>query len=70
MMHCSGIREVLHEYLDGRLNGVEMQQVASHLEDCASCGIEARQLVEMQMMLAELGRRRFRWSCCRAFKWL
>lgn len=55
MIECSGVREVLHEYLDGRLNGVEMRQVATHLEECAQCGIEARQLGEVQTLLAELG---------------
>lgn len=54
-MHCSEVREQLHEYLDSRLNGVEMQELTAHLDECAACGIEARQLVDMQKLLADLG---------------
>lgn len=52
---CSQIRKQLHEHLDGRFNGVEMQHVAAHLEICQACALEARQLVQMQQLLAGLG---------------
>ncbi len=55
MKFCGEVQNLLHEYLDGRLNGARMRQVADHLELCATCGTEARQLTEMQHQLSLLG---------------
>jgi anti-sigma factor RsiW len=43
------------EYLDGRLNGREMQQIAAHLEGCRSCEREFAALRNTQAALASLG---------------
>jgi hypothetical protein len=34
---CSSVREQFSSYLDGLVSGKVMQQIAVHLEDCASC---------------------------------
>jgi anti-sigma factor RsiW len=43
------------EYLDGRLNGREMHQIAAHLEGCARCAREWESLRQAQMALTSLG---------------
>jgi anti-sigma factor RsiW len=43
------------EYLDGRLNGREMQQIAAHLENCRGCDREFAALRHAQAALASLG---------------
>jgi anti-sigma factor RsiW len=43
------------EYLDGRLNGREMQQIAAHLEGCRPCDREFAALRHGQAALASLG---------------
>jgi anti-sigma factor RsiW len=43
------------EYLDGRLNGREMQQIAAHLEGCRMCDREFAGLRHAQAALASLG---------------
>jgi len=55
MKACSSIQAKFSEYLDGRLTGHEMQQIAAHLESCLVCAGEWSALKQTQMSLAELG---------------
>ena len=55
MNSCSKMRETLSEYLDGRLNGRQMQQVAAHLEGCRACAREWESLRQTQQALNALG---------------
>ena len=55
MSGCSEVQERFTEYLDGRLNGREMQLIAAHLEDCRDCSREWVSLRQMQVSLAALG---------------
>jgi hypothetical protein len=43
------------EYLDGQLNGHEMQRIAAHLEDCRKCAHEWASLRQVQSSLSVLG---------------
>jgi anti-sigma factor RsiW len=43
------------EYLDGRLNGHEMRQIAAHLEGCRACDREFAALRQAQVLLGSLG---------------
>ncbi|HLI03531.1 MAG TPA: zf-HC2 domain-containing protein [Terracidiphilus sp.] len=52
---CSEVRAVFTEYLDGRLNGREMQQIGAHLDACRACAREWDSLRQTQTSLAELG---------------
>lgn len=53
---CNTTRGALAEYLDGRLNGREMQRIAAHLEECRECALEYRSLEDAQQSLTLLGR--------------
>ena len=55
MNRCSTMQARFSEYLDGRLNGREMQQIAAHLEGCRECTGEWEMLRETQLSLAGLG---------------
>jgi len=55
MSGCSAVQAGFTEYLDGRLNGHQMQQMAAHLDDCRECAQEWSSLREMQASLAALG---------------
>jgi len=55
MKGCEAVQARFTEYLDGRLNGREMQQIAAHLEGCRECGREWAWLRKTQSSLAELG---------------
>src|SRR5271165_3368157 len=55
MSGCGAVQERFTEYLDGRLNGREMQLIAAHLGDCRSCAQEWTLLRETQGALAVLG---------------
>lgn len=55
MNGCSEMRAVFTEYLDGRLNGREMQEIGAHLDACRACAQEWDALRQTQMSLAELG---------------
>ena len=55
MKGCEAVQGRFTEYLDGRLNGREMQRIAGHLEGCRECGREWAWLRETQSSLAELG---------------
>jgi hypothetical protein len=55
MNGCEAVQARFTEYLDGWLNGREMQQVAAHLESCRECEREWESLRRTQALLAELG---------------
>lgn len=54
-MNCSGVQERFSQYLDGTVNGREMQSVSNHLADCKRCGTEFESWRAMQKMLACVG---------------
>jgi anti-sigma factor RsiW len=54
MKGCKAVQDRFAEYLDGRLNGNEMQQLAAHLEGCGSCDREFAGLRSAQTALASL----------------
>ena len=55
MNGCGEVQAGFTDYLDGRLNGREMQLIGAHLNDCRECAREWASLRETQRMLAELG---------------
>ena len=55
MSGCSAVQARFTEYLDGRLNGREMQLIAAHLGDCRGCAQEWDLLRETQGALSSLG---------------
>jgi anti-sigma factor RsiW len=55
MNGCEAVQARFTEYLDGWLNGREMQQIAAHLENCRNCTHEWESLRKTQASLAELG---------------
>jgi hypothetical protein len=55
MSGCGEVQFKFTEYLDGRLNGREMQLIAAHLDDCQSCAREWTSLHQTQASLAALG---------------
>jgi anti-sigma factor RsiW len=55
MNGCSEMQARFSEYLDGCLNGREMQQIAAHLDECRRCAQEWESLRQTQMDLAALG---------------
>jgi len=55
MNGCDAMQTRFTEYLDGRLNGREMQSIAAHLEDCRECAVEWKSLQQAQSALAALG---------------
>jgi anti-sigma factor RsiW len=55
MNGCDAVQAGFTEYLDGRLNGHEMQQIAAHLLDCQACAGEWESLRLAQSSLSELG---------------
>lgn len=55
MNGCSSMRVRFSEYLDGRLTGVEMQNIAGHLRECGACANEWDSLRNAQTALASLG---------------
>ncbi len=54
-MLCEHVRSRFSLYLDGAVNGREMQAIASHLESCATCSAEFQSLQTVQRSLASLG---------------
>ena len=54
-MSCNAVQARFTEYLDGRLNGKEMQRIAAHLESCPACAGEWKALQETHSSLAGLG---------------
>jgi hypothetical protein len=55
MNGCYEVQSGLTEYLDGRLNGREMQEIDAHLQECRDCAREWKSLRELQASLAGLG---------------
>jgi hypothetical protein len=55
MSGCDAVQARFTEYLDGQLNGREMQLTAAHLDGCATCEREWKSLRETQTALASLG---------------
>jgi anti-sigma factor RsiW len=55
MNDCSAVQAGFAEYLDGRLNGHAMQDIAAHLRDCQTCAHEWKSLRHAQSSLAALG---------------
>jgi anti-sigma factor RsiW len=55
MNGCDAVQAGFTEYLDGRLNGHEMQSIAAHLEDCRACARQWQSLRQMESQLAALG---------------
>lgn len=54
MNGCESAQSRFTEYLDGRLNGREMHELAAHLDGCADCSQEWESLREAQVALAAL----------------
>jgi Putative zinc-finger len=52
---CIKIRSLFSDYLDGAVNGKQMQQIAQHLDACHQCTGEFESLRSMQQSLAMLG---------------
>ncbi len=52
---CEPVRSALSSYLDGAVTGVEMQVIASHLDDCSACAAEFALTRTVQQTLATLG---------------
>jgi negative regulator of sigma E activity len=55
MSGCNAVQARFTEYLDGQLNGHEMQRIAAHLEDCRKCAHEWASLQQVQSSLSVLG---------------
>jgi hypothetical protein len=55
MTGCEAIQKGFSEYLDNRLNGREMQQIAAHLVGCRACDREFAALRHAQASLVSLG---------------
>jgi anti-sigma factor RsiW len=55
MNDCETMQARFSEYLDGRLNGREMQQISAHLRDCSECNREWESLRQVQQALGGLG---------------
>lgn len=56
MNGCGKVQAGFTEYLDGRLNGREMQEISAHLAACRDCAREWDSLRSAKMALADLGR--------------
>lgn len=52
---CGEVQAGFTEYLDGRLNGREMQEISAHLVSCRDCAREWDSLSSAKMALGELG---------------
>ena len=55
MSGCNAVQARFTEYLDGQLNGHEMQRIAAHIEDCRECAREWASLRQVQSSLSALG---------------
>jgi len=51
-MDCSHVRRLLDEYFEGTLALRQQEQVAAHLEGCARCAAELRQIERVAAALA------------------
>lgn len=55
MKSCNSVRAQFSPYLDGRLTGIAMQAVATHLKTCLDCAQEFTLWRNIQQSLAQLG---------------
>jgi anti-sigma factor RsiW len=55
MNDCEAMQARFSEYLDGRLNGREMQQISAHVSGCRECNSEWNSLRQVQQSLGALG---------------
>jgi anti-sigma factor RsiW len=55
MNGCGEVQAGFTEYLDGRLNGREMQEISAHLSSCRDCALEWDSLRSTKLVLADLG---------------
>jgi len=55
MNGCHQVQAGFTDYLDGRLSGVQMQEINAHLGNCPKCALEWKSLRDLQASLAELG---------------
>jgi hypothetical protein len=55
MNGCDTVQAGFTEYLDGRLNGRVMHDIAAHLQGCQACAREWELLQQTQLSLAGLG---------------
>jgi hypothetical protein len=55
MNRCTAMQAKFSDYLDSRLTGIQMQRIASHLEECGHCAAEWTSLRNVQASLATLG---------------
>lgn len=53
---CMATMRVLQRYLDGALDEVSARRVASHLEACRRCGLEADVYRQIKVSLGERNR--------------
>ena len=56
-MKCAHARPLFSSYLDSAVSGVEMHQIAGHLERCADCRGEYTRLESTRSLLGMLGRK-------------
>jgi len=54
-MDCGGVRALINRYIDGELGYVETAEFQRHLDFCADCSQELRELGELRGALAEWG---------------
>jgi anti-sigma factor RsiW len=54
-MSCLQVQEMFSAYLDGAINGREMQAVSTHLEQCEGCKTEFEAWRGVQQMLGSVG---------------
>jgi hypothetical protein len=54
MSNCNSIQSKFSDYLDSRLTGHEMQEIAAHLDACGDCAGEWKALKQTQISLAAL----------------
>lgn len=51
MTHCESVRESLGAWLDGELHSADAGSIQAHLDECASCSRDCRQLDRLQSAL-------------------
>ncbi|MGH9055653.1 MAG: zf-HC2 domain-containing protein [Acidimicrobiales bacterium] len=54
---CMAMMRVLQRYLDGALDEKSADRVATHLEACRRCGLEAETYQQIKVALADHGHR-------------
>jgi anti-sigma factor RsiW len=54
-MDCGGVRALINRYIDGELGYVETAEFQRHLDFCADCSLELRELGELRGALAAWG---------------